>query len=121
MSEYSINLSKKIVKYLDDKKAHNIKLLKVINQTVIADYFIIASGTSSTQIKGLCDEVEFRCKEEDGIMCSGREGYDHANWIVLDFDSVIVHVFNKETRDLFKLEKLWADAEEIDISDMITD
>lgn len=113
--KHSAETARKIIAVLDEKKATNIKLLHVTEQTVIADYFVLSSGSSNTQIRALADEVEFRMNEA-GIPCTRKEGYQTATWIVLDYDSVIVHIFNRDTRDLFKLEKLWADAEEIPLS-----
>ena len=116
--EYSKNLALDIVKILDEKKAFNIKLLNVVEQTVIADAFVLANGSSSTQIRALADEVEFKLSEK-GIPLTRREGYLASDWIVLDYDCVLVHIFSREARDTFNLEKLWADAEDIDISEVL--
>ena len=117
MKEQSIqDLALQIAAILQDKKADDVCVFRVADQTVIADYFVIATGTSSTHIKSLADEVEFKLGEE-GIKPSHSEGYDHAGWIVLDYDSILVHVFQKESREFFKLEKLWADAERIALPD----
>ena len=116
--EYAKTLSEDIVKILDDKKAYNIKLLHVVEQTVIADYFVLANGSSSTQIRALADEVEFKLGEK-GIPLTRREGYISSDWIVLDYDCVLVHIFSREARDTFNLEKLWADAEDVDISGLL--
>ncbi|MDD4773459.1 MAG: ribosome silencing factor [Eubacteriales bacterium] len=113
--ESSRALADTIIGVLDEKKAHEIKLLHVENKTIIADYFIICSGTSNTQIKSLANEVEFKL-QESGINPSHIEGADEASWILLDYSSVIVHIFNRETRNFYNLEKLWKDSEEIDIS-----
>ena len=116
--EYAKDLSFDIVKILDDKKAFNIKLLHVENQTVIADYFVLANGSSSTQIRALADEVEFKLSEQ-GIALTRREGYVSSDWIVLDYDCVLVHIFSRDARTTFNLEKLWADATDVDISDIV--
>ena len=106
------------VKVLDSKKATDLKLLKIDSKTTIADYFVICSGNSSTQIKTLSDEVEYQL----GV---GRvpyvrlEGTDSDEWKVIDCHDIIVHVFSNEARGFYKLEKLWADAEEIDINSII--
>ena len=109
-----------IVKILDNKKAFNIKMLDVGNQTVIADYFVIACASNNTQINAIADEVEFKTAES-GVSATRREGRMGADWTVLDYDSVIVHIFNRDTRTKFNLEKLWADAEDIDITQLITE
>ena len=111
-------LAEKIIRTLDSKKARGLKLLHVEEKTILADYFIICSGTSNTQIKSLAGEVEFQLNEL-GINIHHMEGYTEGSWIVLDYSSVIVHIFNSETRDFYNLEKLWADATEVDIKDII--
>ncbi len=105
----------KIVKILDKKKAEDIQALKVTDLTILADYFVIASGTSTTQVKALADEVEFQLGEA-GIEPRGTEGFRGANWIVLDYDDIIVHVFYQDAREEYQLERLWADGEQVDIS-----
>ncbi len=104
-----------IVKILDAKKAVDLKLICVREQTPLADYFVICTANSTTQLRSLADEVEFQMKQSFDIECKaeGRDG-----WILLDFASVIVHVFTKEARDFYKLDKLWAEGEEIDISEI---
>ena len=103
-----------IVKVLDDKKARNIKLLHVEEQTIIADYFVICEGTSNTQIKALAGEVEYKLSLW-GKPPLRMEGYNEGVWVILDFGSVIVHVFNREMRDFYKLEKLWDNGTEIEL------
>ncbi|MBR6872240.1 MAG: ribosome silencing factor [Ruminococcus sp.] len=107
-----------IIKALDSKRAEKIQLIGIKDLTIIADYFVIASGTSNTQTKALADEVEFRLKQE-GVEPVRTEGYQGANWIVLDYGNIMVHVFYEETRDYYKLERLWQDGEQIDISEYI--
>ncbi len=114
------DLAVKIIKILDEKKARGITLLHVEAQTILADYFIICSGTSNTQLKSLAGEIEFKLGEEN-IPLRHMDGYTEASWIVQDFGPVIVHIFNRETRDFYNLEKLWADATEVDIKSIITE
>ena len=97
---------------LDAKKARDIKVLKVHDQTVITDYFVICTGNSSTQVKSLGGEVEFKLGLR-GVDPTHFEGRDNNSWVVLDYSSVIVHIFSRESRDFYKLEKLYGDAEEI--------
>lgn len=97
---------------LDSKKARDVKVLKVQDQTVIADYFVICTGNSSTQVKSLGGEVEYRLGLR-GVDPTHFEGRDNNSWVILDYDSVIVHIFSRESRDFYKLEKLYGDAEEI--------
>ena len=111
-------IAEETVRTLDAKKAFDIKLLDVGNQTVIADYFVIACAANNTQINAMADEVEFKLGEQ-GIPSTRREGRNGADWVVIDYDSIIVHIFNRDTRQKFNLEKLWADAENIDVSALI--
>lgn len=112
-------LAEQIVKILDSKKAKNIKMLRIDDRTVLADYFVICGGNSNTQVRAIAGEVEEKLQEA-GITPHHIEGYNEATWTVIDYCSVIVHIFNRETRDFYKLEKLWSDAEEIDISEILT-
>ena len=120
LKENSLALAKEIVKILDANKAGQIKLLRVNDQTVMTDYFVICTGTSNTHIKSLSGEVEYKLGEA-GVAHTGVDGYDSGIWIVMDYTTVMVHIFNREQRDFFKLEKLWADAEDIDIDNIVTD
>jgi ribosome-associated protein len=115
-----IEMVEKIVKTLDRKKAQDIKVLKVTNLTILADYFIIANGSSNTQTKSLADEVDFQLSQA-GVEPTRTEGYSSANWIILDYSDIIVHVFNQESRDYYQLERLWSDGEEVDISSYTTE
>lgn len=116
----SFEIVKATVKLLDAKKAGQIKALKIDNKTIIADYFVICSGNSSTQIKSLADEVEYQLSKA-GVPYIRLEGGDSIEWKVVDCHDVIIHIFSNEARDFYKLEKLWADAEEIDINDIISE
>ena len=97
-------LAIEIAKILDKKKAHDVRVLKVESLTVLTDYFVIASGTSTTQV----------------LEPYSTEGYDSKNWVLLDYSNVIVHVFVPNTRTYYDLEHLWADGEPIDISEYLT-
>ena len=105
-------LAHAIFDVLDAKKAQNIKVLQVRDQTIITDYFVICTGNSSTQVKSLGGEVEFKMEERE-VAPAHFEGRDNNGWIVLDYGTVIVHIFNRENRDFYKLEKLYGDAEEV--------
>ena len=110
----------KIVRILDQKKAEDIQVLGITNLTILADYFVIATGNSSTQVKALADEVEFQLGEA-GVEPRGTEGFRGANWVILDYDDIIVHVFYREAREEYQLERIWADGEQVDISDWLID
>lgn len=110
---------KKIIKTLDSKKAEEIKAIKITDLTILADYFIIANGTSTTHTKTLAEEVEYQLSQE-GIEPNRTEGYNGSNWVILDYGDIVVHVFYKETRDYYQLERLWADGEMMDIGAYLT-
>lgn len=106
------------VKALDSKKAEKITVLKVGDLTILANYFVIASATSTTQVKALADSVEYHL-EQAGVTPKNIEGIQSRNWIVLDYVDVIVHIFTDEAREFYQLEHLWTDGEVIDISSII--
>ena len=114
--EKSKEFAAKLVKILDSKKARNIKLIEISKQTIIADFFIIATGTSSTHIKSLAGELDFQLKGE-GIEASRVSTSN--DWVAVDYNSVIIHIFNNEARDYYKLEKLWGDGENINIEKLL--
>ena len=106
-------------KALDEKKGKEIAAIEVTEQTTLADYFVIATGSSNTQINALSGSVEKAMKEQADEMPLRREGYRDGTWVLLDYGSVVVHVFTEEAREFYSLERLWADAENVDISDLI--
>ena len=108
-----LELSVNIAKILDEKKARDLKVLKIQDLTVVTDYIVVATGTSTTQVKSLADEVEYKLNEQFGIKPTRIEGYESQSWILMDYDTVIVHVFTPDARDYYTLDKLWADGEEI--------
>ena len=114
----SQQMAEKIVEVLANKIGRDIKLIKIDTISVLADYFVICTAGSTTQIKTLCDEIE-KVMEDNGEKVLHREGYRSGGWVLLDFGCVIVHVFMEEARAFYGLERLWADATEIDISYLI--
>lgn len=105
-------------KALDDKKAMNLMMLEVKSVTTLTEYMILATGTSDTHIRALCDEVEKKM-EEAGERVFHREGYRGDTWIVMDFCGVMVHVFTQEQRKFYDLERLWGDAPLVDLTDVL--
>ena len=93
---------------LDNKKALDILAVTVADKTIIADWFIIASGRSTTQVKALCDELEEKAAER-GLIARRKEGYQEGRWIVVDFGTILVHLFHPEEREYYNLERLWVD------------
>lgn len=112
----SRELAIRIAKILDNKKATDIRVLKICDISALGDYFIIASASNKSHVQSLSDEVDFALGHEDGIKPKRVEGYTSANWVLMDYESVIVHIFHEETREFYSLERLWSDAkvEEID-------
>ena len=115
----SKNLVLEIAKVLDEKKAIDITAIQTEEVTIVSDYFIIASGTSNTHVKSLADDVEYEIKQRLGIDPEHIEGRA-TGWILLDYGTVIVHVFQRQDREYYKLERLWADAQKLDLSDVVT-
>lgn len=104
------NLAQKIARILYDKKALDITVLHVGHLTVITDYMVIASGRSSLQVKALADDVDEALAME-GITLRAREGTGEGRWIVLDYGTVLVHIFHPEDRQFYHLERLWEDGQ----------
>ena len=107
-----------VTKALDEKKGMDIKLLKIDRVSSLADYFLICTGTSNTHVKTLCDFAEYTLTELGETMLS-REGHRGNSWELLDYGTIVVHVFTDEARKFYDLERLWADAEVVDLSDII--
>ncbi len=115
----ALDIVKLAVKTIDSKKGENIEVIGITDLTIIADYFVIATGTSSTQVKSLADEVEYRL-EKQGVIPHHIEGRN-TPWVCLDYNSVVIHIFYKEQRDFYQLERLWEDGEKINIADFLED
>ena len=116
----ALDKASKAVKVLDAKKARDILLLKVGDLTILADYFIICSADSTTQVRALADAIEEEF-EKIGITPISREGKQGLNWVLLDYGDFIIHIFYQETREFYGLEKLWDDAEKIDIKKIVNE
>ena len=106
-------------KALDEKKGKEIAAIEVTEQTTLADYFVIATGTSSTHVKSLADEVEYELSQL-GVQSGHIEGRA-TGWVLLDYGAVLIHVFDKESREYYNLERLWTDASEVDLSAILKD
>ena len=106
-------------KALEDKKAKDVKILRTAEQTVIADYFVICNGTSSTHVKALVDEVDKQLSLA-GEPPVRREGLRSDIWVLMDFGCVLVHVFTDEARNFYNLERLWSDSEEVGLSSLLS-
>ena len=111
----SLELAKEAAKYLNNKKAEEIKIVKIEDISSLTDYFVFATGTSNTHVNALADELEVGLKSV-GIMPDHMEGYRANTWVLMDYNSVIVHIFTPESREFYDLDRLWQDGESIDMS-----
>ena len=107
-----------VTKALDEKKGMDIRLLRINDISSLADYFLICTGTSNTHVKTLCDYAEYTL-EQLGEPMLGREGHRGNAWELLDYGTIVVHVFTEEARQFYDLERLWADAENVDLRGII--
>ena len=103
-------------KALNDKKGREIAAIEITDLTTLADYFVIATGSSSTQINALSDAVEKAMEEQGGEPLLHREGHRDGTWVLLDYGSIAVHIFSEEARDFYSLERLWSDGKPMDLS-----
>ncbi len=113
-------LMEEIVKIADSKKAKDILALEVTEKTSLADYFLLMTGTSTTHIRALSDEIEMKLKEQFGIYPHHVEGVT-SSWILADYTTVVVNVFLAEAREMYALERLWGDAKQVDLSGILTE
>ena len=113
MTSYEMAIA--LAKALDGKKGQDIKVLKTEELTTLADYFVLCTATSSTQVKAMSDACE-EAMEKNGEQVHHIEGHRGGTWLLMDFSSVVVHVFTDEARKFYDLERLWGDAQEIDLT-----
>ena len=107
----SLALAKRAALAMDAKKALDLKIIGIRDISILADYFVLATGTSGTQVKALADEVEYQLDQE-GIKASHVEGYRSNSWILLDYGSVVIHIFTEESRTFYDLYRIWVDGKE---------
>lgn len=113
--EQSKEMARIAYRALDDKKGEEIKIIDIAGVSVLADYFIIANGTNESQVRALVDNVEEEL-QKSGYSVKQREGYGSGKWVLLDFGDIIVHIFDKENRLFYDLERIWRDGKTVDIS-----
>ena len=116
----SYEMAVQLAKTLDSKKGQDIKVLKTEELTTLADYFVLCTATSSTQVKAMSDACE-EAMEKRGEQAHHIEGHRDGTWLLMDFSSVVVHVFTEEARKFYDLERLWSDAQEVDLSQVLTE
>lgn len=108
-------------KALSDKKGKEVRVLEIAELTTLADYFVLATGSSNTQINALVDNVEKVLTEEAGEEPLHREGYRGGTWVLLDYGCIAIHVFNQEAREFYGLERLWQDGKPVDLTGVVDD
>ena len=116
-SAISLQLAIAAARTADENRGQDIQVLDVREQTSIFDYFVIATGTSRRQLHAMSEEIDNRLEKELGDERMGIEGYSESSWILLDYGSVVIHLFDEETRQFFALEDLWADGTKVDWQD----
>lgn len=112
--EHSMEMARLAIQTLEDKKAEDIKVIDISEVSVLADYFIIANGTNRSQIQALADHVEEQLGRA-GLHMKQIEGYDSANWVLMDFGDIIIHVFDRENRLFYDLERIWRDGKQVEL------
>ena len=108
-------------KALDEKKGKEISAIEITEITTLADYFVIATGGSNTQINALCDAVEEKLETDGGEKPLHREGHRGGIWVLLDYGCLVVHVFNSEAREFYGLERLWSDGKPLDVEALLAE
>lgn len=115
--DQSVEMVRTAYEALDDKKGEDISIIDIRNVSIMADYFIIASGTNGNQVQAMTDSVE-EALGKKGFTCRQVEGYQSANWILMDYGDIIVHVFDRENRLFYDLERIWRDGKTIAPEDL---
>ena len=116
---YNMSIEKNIktvIDALEDKKAENIKIINIGNISSVADYFIITNGNNKSQVQALADNVAEKLAHE-GIHAKQTEGYNSANWILMDYTDFVIHIFDKESRPFYDLERIWRDGTAVEVSE----
>lgn len=114
----SLELAEQTARIMDEKKAIDLKVIRIADISVLADYFVIATGTSNTHVKALADEVEMKLGEF-GAKPIHKEGYRSNTWVLLDYGSVVVHMFTGDARAYYDLDRLWSDGKTVDLSGIL--
>lgn len=117
--ERSLELALAAAKTASENGGTDIKVLDMSRQTALFDYFVIATGTSRRQLHAISEEIDHKLEDDLNDKRMNIDGYDESRWIVLDYGTVVIHLFDSETREFYSLEGLWADAEPVDLSDII--
>ena len=113
-NERSLNLARAAAREAEDSRGQNVIVLDMRDQTSIFDYFVIATGTSNRQLRAISDAIDDVLQKQFGHSRVGREGYEDSHWILLDYGSIVVHLFDEKTRDYYRIEDLWAGTPQVD-------
>lgn len=113
----SKEMTKLAVAALEDKKAQNIKIINIETVSTLADYFIIAGGSNRNQVQAMCDNVQESLGRAGYTECK-TEGYDAANWILLDYGDLVIHLFDEENRLFYDLERIWRDGKTVTVEEL---
>lgn len=114
MNQSPDHLMNTTVQAVEDKKAHNVVVLNLKGISLLADYFVICHGNSDTQVQAIATEVRKRA-DELGVTVRGVEGFDTARWVLVDLGDVVVHVFHRDEREYYNIERLWSDAKVVEL------
>jgi ribosome-associated protein len=114
----SITFANKVAELIFNKKGYDVRILDLKEVASFADYFVICSADSDTQVKAIADEVDKTLRDQ-GLKSWHKEGYKSLNWVLIDYVDVVVHVFKKDMREFYNLEKLWGDAPVIEVEDPV--
>ena len=117
MQNTSKEMTKLAVTALEDKKAENIKIINIETVSSLADYFIIAGGSNRNQVQAMCDNVEEMLGRAGYMQCK-IEGYESANWILLDYGDLVIHLFDEENRLFYDLERIWRDGKTVSVEEL---
>lgn len=115
MSNNAIEISNQIAAWIEEKKGKDIQVLDISDLSSLAECFVLASGTSTIQVKSIADFVEEKAEGCD-LHLRRKEGHQNGRWILLDYNNVIVHIFHEEEREFYKLERLWRDAKNVNVN-----
>ncbi|MDL2273552.1 ribosome silencing factor [Oscillospiraceae bacterium OttesenSCG-928-G22] len=116
----SRELTNEILKILDDKKVQDLSALDIGALTVLSDFFVVCTGTSDRHVRTLADAVSKELKDRFDIYPHHIEGYESLTWVLLDYNGVVVHIFQQETRELYNIERLWSDAPKLDLTGIVS-
>ena len=120
-TDRSLQLALAAARTAAENRGQNITVLDLTEQTPVFDYFVLATGTSRRQLHAMSEEIDHRLEDDLGDSRMGIEGYRDSRWILLDYGSVVIHLFDEETRSYYDLENLWGGARQLDLTELLAD